>query len=179
MALDPEVLEVLRGIVGPEIGINIVDLGLVYRAERMAAAIDIAMTMTARSCPLGEMMLEEARVALSQHFPGSSIAASLVWDPPWTPDNGICQGNGAASRPRWRSPHLRLPSCGARWLVVDKPPANKHRSKNLRLEFGQVPAFAVLLCSHAIVTMTRKPMAVLLGFAATALSAPAAIYSGA
>jgi predicted thioesterase len=46
-----------------------------------------------------------------------------------------------------------------RWLVVDKPPGNKHRSENLRLEFGQVQAFAVLLCSHAIVTLTGKPMA--------------------
>ena len=92
MALDPEVLEVLRGIVDPEIGINIVDLGLVYRAERMADAIDIVMTMTARSCPLGEMMLEEARVALSQHFPGLSITTSLVWEPPWTPDMMTTQG---------------------------------------------------------------------------------------
>jgi metal-sulfur cluster biosynthetic enzyme len=32
------------------------------------------------------MMLEEAKAALSQHFPGLSIAANLVWDPPWTPD---------------------------------------------------------------------------------------------
>jgi len=92
MALDPEVLEVLHGIVDPEIGINVVDLGLVYRAERMADAIDVAMTMTSRSCPLGEMMLEEARSALSQHFPGLSIATSLVWDPPWTPEMMTMQG---------------------------------------------------------------------------------------
>ena len=92
MALDPEVLEVLRDIVDPEIGINIVDLGLIYRAERMADAIDVAITMTARSCPLGEMMLEEARAALTQHFPGFSIAASLVWDPPWTPEMMTTQG---------------------------------------------------------------------------------------
>jgi metal-sulfur cluster biosynthetic enzyme len=95
MALDPEVLEVLRGIVDPEIGINVVDLGLVYRAERMADAIDVAMTMTARSCPLGEMIVEEARAALSRHFPALSIAASLVWDPPWTPEMMTTQGREA------------------------------------------------------------------------------------
>jgi metal-sulfur cluster biosynthetic enzyme len=92
MALDSEVLDALRSVVDPEIGINIVDLGLVYRVERMADAIDVAMTMTSRSCPLGEMILEEARAVLSQHFPGSSIAASLVWDPPWTPDMMTTQG---------------------------------------------------------------------------------------
>ena len=92
MALDPEVLEVLHGIVDPEIGINVVDLGLVYRAERIADSIDIAMTMTARSCPLGEMILEEARAALSQHFPGLLIAVNLVWDPPWTPEMMTAQG---------------------------------------------------------------------------------------
>ena len=92
MALDSEVLDVLRSIVDPEIGINIVDLGLVYRVERTADAVDVAMTMTSRSCPLGEMMLEEARAALSQHFPGLSIATSLVWDPPWTPDMMTTQG---------------------------------------------------------------------------------------
>jgi metal-sulfur cluster biosynthetic enzyme len=92
MALDPEVLEVLCGIADLEIGVNIVDLGLIYRAERMADAIDVAMTMTTRSCPLGEVMLEEARAALSQHFPGLLIATSLVWDPPWTPDMMTTQG---------------------------------------------------------------------------------------
>lgn len=92
MALDSEVLEVLRVIVDPEIGINVVDLGLVYRAERTADVIDLAMTMTARSCPLGEMMLEEARAALLQHFPGLSITASLVWNPPWTPEMMTMQG---------------------------------------------------------------------------------------
>jgi metal-sulfur cluster biosynthetic enzyme len=86
MALHPEILDVLRGIVDPEVGINIVDLGLVYHAERTDDAIDVAMTMTTRACPLGEMMLEEARAALAEHFPDvQQISTSLVWEPPWTP----------------------------------------------------------------------------------------------
>jgi metal-sulfur cluster biosynthetic enzyme len=105
MALDPDVLDVLREIVDPEIGINIVDLGLVYRAERMADAID-AMTMTARSCPLGEIMLEEARAALSQRFSGLLIATSLV-----------CNDDGARARiarhvmSRRRGSHARYAAC--------------------------------------------------------------------
>jgi metal-sulfur cluster biosynthetic enzyme len=86
MASDAEVLEALRGVVDPEVGVNIVDLGLVYRAERTAAAIDVAMTMTTRACPLGEMMLDEARAILVRRFPQvPRIAAQLVWEPPWTP----------------------------------------------------------------------------------------------
>lgn len=93
MVLHADVLEVLRGIVDPEIGINIVDLGLVYRAERSADAIDIAMTMTTRACPLGEMMLEEAKAALAQHFPDvPRVAVNLVWDPLWTPAMMTPQG---------------------------------------------------------------------------------------
>lgn len=92
MVLDPNVLDVLRCIVDPEVGVNIVDLGLVYRAERTIDAIDVAITMTTRACPLGEMVLEEARAALSQCFPGLLIAVSLVWDPPWTPAMMTAQG---------------------------------------------------------------------------------------
>ncbi|MGQ0681674.1 metal-sulfur cluster assembly factor [Bradyrhizobium sp.] len=85
MTRDPDILDVLRGIIDPEIGINIVDLGLVYQAERTADAIDVAITMTTRACPLGEMMLEEARAALSRRFPTLVVTVSLVWEPPWAP----------------------------------------------------------------------------------------------
>ena len=86
MGLHPDVLDALRAIVDPEVGMNIVDLGLVYRAERMNDAIDVELTMTSRACPLGEMMLEEAHAALALRFPDvPRIATSLVWDPPWTP----------------------------------------------------------------------------------------------
>jgi metal-sulfur cluster biosynthetic enzyme len=94
MASDPEVLDALRGVVDPEVGVNIVDLGLVYRAERTADAIDVAMTMTTRACPLGEMMLEEARAALIRRFPDvPRIATSLVWEPRWTPAMMTEQGH--------------------------------------------------------------------------------------
>jgi len=93
MTLHPDILDVLRGIVDPEVGINIVDLGLVYRAERTNDAIDVAMTMTTRACPLGEMMLEEARAVLAEHFPDvQQITANLVWEPPWTPAMMTPQG---------------------------------------------------------------------------------------
>jgi metal-sulfur cluster biosynthetic enzyme len=84
-AADEDILDALRSINDPEIGINIVDLGLVYRAERSADRIDVALTLTAPSCPLGELIVEEARYALEQRFPDAQpVHVELVWEPPWT-----------------------------------------------------------------------------------------------
>ncbi len=84
--MDAEVLDALRPILDPEIGVSIVDLGLVYRAER-SDEIDVAITLTTRACPLGEMIVEQARAALSERYPDvRDIRVDLVWDPPWTPD---------------------------------------------------------------------------------------------
>ena len=47
--------------------------------------IDVAVTMTTRACPLGEMILEEARAALAARFPDvPQISVALVWEPPWS-----------------------------------------------------------------------------------------------
>jgi metal-sulfur cluster biosynthetic enzyme len=84
---DSDLLQALRGVHDPEVGINIVDLGLVYRAERQADRILVELTMTTPSCPLGEMMVEEAREALRGSFPDApSIQVELVRFPPWSPD---------------------------------------------------------------------------------------------
>jgi metal-sulfur cluster biosynthetic enzyme len=84
---DPDVLQALSGVIDPEVGVNIVDLGLVYRAERTPEAIAVALTPSTPSCPLSEMLVEQAREALQARFPGvSSIEVELAWDPPWTPD---------------------------------------------------------------------------------------------
>jgi metal-sulfur cluster biosynthetic enzyme len=84
---NPEVLAALKGIVDPEIGVNIVDLGLVYRAEHSTRGIEVKLTLSTPSCPLSEMMLEEVREALKANFADApGITVELVWDPPWTPD---------------------------------------------------------------------------------------------
>jgi metal-sulfur cluster biosynthetic enzyme len=84
---DPDVLEALRSVNDPELGINIVDLGLVYRAERGPGGIEVALTLSSPSCPLGEVMLQDVRDALSAHFGGQiPVQAALVWEPPWSPE---------------------------------------------------------------------------------------------
>jgi len=84
---DPDVLAALRRVIDPEIGLNIVDLGLVYRAERGPQGIEVSLTLSTPSCPLAEMVVEEARAALQANFAeAAAIRVELVWDPPWTPD---------------------------------------------------------------------------------------------
>lgn len=84
---NPKVLAALKGVTDPEIGVNIVDLGLVYRAEHGPEGIEVTLTLSTRSCPLSEMIVEEVREALRANFADApAIKVELVWDPPWTPD---------------------------------------------------------------------------------------------
>ena len=84
---DDELLQALKGVNDPEIGINIVDLGLVYRAERKPGGFEVGIALTTPSCPLGEMLLEEARETLRNRFPDvPSIRVELVRWPPWSPE---------------------------------------------------------------------------------------------
>lgn len=85
--MNDDILAALKTVIDPELGINIVDLGLVYRATRNTNGIDIALTMTTPACPLGEMMTEEIKLALHDQYPDAlDVRVVLVWDPPWSPE---------------------------------------------------------------------------------------------
>ena len=94
---DPEdVLEALRDVVDPELGINVVDLGLVYGlaiGEDGVATID--MTLTSAACPLTDVIEDQARSALMTG-PGGGLVKDFrinwVWMPPWGPDKITDEG---------------------------------------------------------------------------------------
>ena len=78
--------DALRDVVDPEAGLNVVDLGLVYRIDVGAARIGVRMTMTTPACPLGDVIVESARNAIRAAAPGiPDIQIELVWEPPWNP----------------------------------------------------------------------------------------------
>jgi metal-sulfur cluster biosynthetic enzyme len=80
------ILSALKAVTDPEIGINIVDLGLVYGATQTRDGIEIVMTLTNPSCPLAEMLADEVEDALRASFPDApSIHVEFVRDPPWSP----------------------------------------------------------------------------------------------
>jgi metal-sulfur cluster biosynthetic enzyme len=85
--MNDDILAALKTVIDPELGINIVDLGLVYHASRTANGIDIELTMTTPACPLGEMMTEEIKLVLRDRFPElPDLRVEIVWDPPWSPE---------------------------------------------------------------------------------------------
>jgi metal-sulfur cluster biosynthetic enzyme len=81
-----DILEALRDVIDPEIGINVVDLGLVYEARSDDGHVRVAMTMTTPACPLGESLTREAEAAIRRRFPGlASVRVTIVWEPAWNP----------------------------------------------------------------------------------------------
>ncbi|MFA7097004.1 MAG: metal-sulfur cluster assembly factor [Gammaproteobacteria bacterium] len=87
MSDDARILDILRQVIDPEIGLNIVDLGLVYAARYEDGAIHVLLTLTSPVCPLGAHVREQAEQALRTAFAdAAAINVTLVWDPPWTPD---------------------------------------------------------------------------------------------
>jgi metal-sulfur cluster biosynthetic enzyme len=85
MITEQEIYEVLRECYDPEIPVNIVDLGLVYRIAIENGVVNVTMTLTAPGCHMGAMITQEITDKLLG-IPGCEDAnVELVWDPPWTP----------------------------------------------------------------------------------------------
>jgi len=81
--------EAMRDVVDPELGINVVDLGLLYdiRAEDGVATLD--MTLTSAACPLTDVIEDQTRAALTTGPDGGlvdDVKINWVWIPPWGPD---------------------------------------------------------------------------------------------
>jgi len=80
------VRDILRRVVDPEVGINIVDMGLVYRIESLPEHVLIEMTMTSPPCPMGDMIEDDARQELARGLAQErQVDLRIVWEPPWEP----------------------------------------------------------------------------------------------
>jgi len=87
MPTEEEVRTALCKVIDPEVGMNIVDLGLVYGVEISPNRLHVDLTMTTPACPMSEIILDDARHALATLVPdGAEIGLSLVWEPPWSTD---------------------------------------------------------------------------------------------
>jgi metal-sulfur cluster biosynthetic enzyme len=80
------IVEALRTVLDPEVGINVIDLGLVYGIEQSDQDICLTMTMTSAACPLGAYLQESAERAIRARLPHArAVAISMVWQPAWDP----------------------------------------------------------------------------------------------
>ncbi|CAB4827306.1 unannotated protein [freshwater metagenome] len=85
IATEDEVIEAMKDVVDPELGINVVDLGLVYGVSVDDGNVaTVNMTLTSAACPLTDVIEDQTRAALSAVV--SDFAINWVWMPPWGPD---------------------------------------------------------------------------------------------
>jgi metal-sulfur cluster biosynthetic enzyme len=83
--MNDALLDALREVHDPEVGIDVVSLGLVYDARLEAGDARVTMTLTSAACPLGDFIRRDAEWRLRK-VPGVTTAhVDIVFDPPWTP----------------------------------------------------------------------------------------------
>jgi len=76
----------LKQVADPEIGANIVDLGLVYRIDITPERVTIDLTLTSPACPMGTLIVEDARAEVQRILPSATaLDINVVWEPPWQP----------------------------------------------------------------------------------------------
>ncbi len=87
MATDDDIREAMKQVEDPELGVNIVDLGLLYGvAQDGNGKVILDMTLTSMGCPLTEQIIGDSRAALLPLDGVEEVDVNWVWDPPWSPE---------------------------------------------------------------------------------------------
>ena len=85
--LREEILESLKVVRDPEIPVNVVDLGLIYKVDiNDAGEVAIDMTLTSMGCPVQDLMQADAELATMKVEGVNAVKVDFVWSPPWSPD---------------------------------------------------------------------------------------------
>jgi len=80
------VIEALRQVEDPELGMDIVDLGLLYDVEVEGPKVKVTHSLTSMGCPVGPLIQEDID-RVTRELPGvEDVDVELTWDPPWTPE---------------------------------------------------------------------------------------------
>jgi metal-sulfur cluster biosynthetic enzyme len=86
LTTEAEVLDALREVYDPEIGINVVDLGLIYGVKLIGDRVDVEMTLTTPGCPMRQRLGNAVGEAV-ECLPGvKDVYVQIVWEPRWTKD---------------------------------------------------------------------------------------------
>jgi metal-sulfur cluster biosynthetic enzyme len=86
MPTKKEVMDALRGVKDPEIGVNVVDMGLIYEVKVSGSSVKIKMTFTSMFCPLAGVMEADVRGTLGKLKGVKKVDVDIVFDPPWSPE---------------------------------------------------------------------------------------------
>ena len=81
-----DVIEALRAVEDPELGMDIVELGLLYDVDVEGPKVHVEYTLTSMGCPVGPMIEQQIEEIVAD-MPGvEQVDAELTWNPPWTPE---------------------------------------------------------------------------------------------
>ena len=88
LVVTPEIVrKALRQVKDPELGLNIIDIGLIYDVTVIGDGdVNVKMTLTSPGCPAGAEIMEDARQVVEQLEGVTSVNIELVWEPYWTPE---------------------------------------------------------------------------------------------
>jgi len=81
-----EVTEALTNVIDPELGLDFVELGLVYDVSVDGGEVDITFTLTTPACPIGPQVTEQMKEFVAEVDGVTSVEAHMVFTPPWSPD---------------------------------------------------------------------------------------------
>lgn len=95
---EEQIYTTLRKLIDPELGVNIVDLGLVYDVQIQGGNVAIRMTLTTRGCPMHASFVQAVERAVREIEGVSSVTAEVVWEPAWNPDMISPEGRQALAR---------------------------------------------------------------------------------
>ena len=80
-----DALKALSRVIDPEVGLDVVTMGLVYALEATPERLLVGLTLTSEGCPLGPTIVAMAQRALAGAAGGRKVVVDLRWDPPWSP----------------------------------------------------------------------------------------------
>jgi metal-sulfur cluster biosynthetic enzyme len=86
MVDEDEVLEALSNVIDPELGLDFVELGLVYGVEIDGGTVNITFTLTTPACPIGPQVSEQMQEFVGEIEGVEEVVPNMVFSPPWTPE---------------------------------------------------------------------------------------------
>ena len=86
MASVEEVTDALRDVIDPELGLDFVELGLIYEVAVDGGDVNVTYTLTSPGCPIGPQVSEQIEEFVSELDGVSSVNSSMIFTPPWTPE---------------------------------------------------------------------------------------------
>ena len=86
MVAEDDVRDALTNVIDPELGLDFVELGLVYEVEVEGPRVGITFTLTTPACPIGPMVTEQMKEFVGELEGVEEVVPSMVFSPAWTPD---------------------------------------------------------------------------------------------